>query len=75
MNDVQKARRKSSANWIQTNFNEEQTLKLSVLDEKMFDLNGMHNAQNDRIWTASRPDADKRGGLKQKRNLRQRVRV
>jgi hypothetical protein len=71
MGDVQKSRIKVFVNWIQTNFNEEQTLKFLVSDEKMFELDGVYNAQNDRIWTVSRPDADKRGAVKQKRNLRQ----
>jgi hypothetical protein len=75
MTDVQKARREAFANWLRTNFNEEQTLKFLVLDEKMFYLNGMYKAQNDRIWVVSRPDADKRGSLKQKRSLPQKAMV
>jgi hypothetical protein len=75
MSDVKKGRRKASANWIQTNFSEEQTLKFSVSDEKMFDLDGMCNAENDRIWAVSGPEADERSGLKQKWNSPKKVMV
>ena len=30
-------------------------------DEKIFDLDGMYNAQNDRIWAINRQEADKKG--------------
>jgi hypothetical protein len=50
-------------------------LKFLLSDEKMFDFDGAHNAQNDRIWVVSGPAADKIGGPKQKRNLPQKVMV
>ena len=34
-------------------------------DEKYFDLDGVYNAQNDRIRTVSRKEADKQGGVHQ----------
>ena len=40
-------------------------------DEKMFDLNGIYNAQNQRIWTVSRTEADGRGGVKMRRSFPQ----
>ena len=41
----------------------------------MFDLDGMHNAQNDRIWAVNREEADKRGGVEQKQKFAQKVMV
>ena len=41
----------------------------------MFDLDGMHNAQNDRIWAVNREEVDKRGGVQQKRKFAQKVMV
>ena len=35
-------------------------------DEKYFDLDGVYNVQNDHIWTVSREEADKQGGIHQK---------
>ena len=32
-------------------------------DEKYFDLNGIYNSQNDRVWAVSREEADKRGAI------------
>ena len=33
--------------------------------EKMFDIDGLYNSQNERIWAPSRADADANGGIKQ----------
>ena len=41
----------------------------------MFNLDGMYNAQNDRIWAVNREEADKRGGVQQKRKFPQKVMV
>ena len=41
----------------------------------MFDLNGLYNAQNDRIWSTNRNEADKDGGIKQKQKFPQKVMV
>jgi len=32
----------------------------------MFDLEGMYNTQNDRVWAINRQEADKKGGVKKK---------
>ena len=34
-------------------------------DEKMFDIDGVYNSQNERIWAPSRADADAKGGITQ----------
>ena len=63
------------ASWVRHNFRKEHTLTIVFSDEKMFDLDGMHNAQNDRIWAVNRKEADKRGGVQQKRKVAQKVMV
>ena len=57
------------------NVGKEDTLRILFSDEKMFDLDGMYNAQNDRIWTVNREEADKRGGVQQTRKFPQKVMV
>ena len=44
-------------------------MKILFSDEKLFDIDGIYNSQNDRIWAISRVEADKRGGVKQKRKF------
>ena len=73
--DAQKSKRKKFANWIRTNFKKEDTLKILFSDEKMFDIDGVYNAQNDRVWAVNRSEADKNGGKKQKRKFPQKVMV
>ena len=75
LTDNDKAKRIKFANWIRHNFRKEKTLKILFSDEKMFDLDGMYNAQNDRIWAVNRVEADKKGGVKQKRKFPQKVMV
>ena len=41
----------------------------------MFDLDGMYNTQNDRVWAVDRAEADREGGVKQKRKFPQKVMV
>ena len=66
LTDFEKSKRMKFANWLQHNFRKEDTLRILFSDEKMFDLDGMYNAQNDRIWAVNREEADKRGGIQQK---------
>ena len=54
------------ANWLRHNFRKEDTLRILFSDEKMFDLDGMYNAQNDRIWAVNRQEADKSESLPRK---------
>ena len=57
------------------NFRKEDTLRILFSDEKMFDLDGMYNAQNHGIWAVNREEADKRGDVQQKRKFAQKVMV
>ena len=75
MTDAQKLKRKRFANWVRTNFKKENALKILFSDEKLFDIDGVYNAQNDRIWAVDRGEADKNGGRKQKRKFAQKVMV
>ena len=71
LTDFEKSKRMKFANWLRHNFRKEDTFS----DEKMFDLDGMYNVQNDRIWAVNREEADKRGGVQQKRKFPQKVMV
>ena len=44
-------------------------MKILFTDEKMFDIDGVYNLQNDPIWAVNRHKADKAGGRKQKRKF------
>ena len=57
------------ANWLRHNFRKEDTLRILFFNEKIFDLDSMYNAQNDRIWAVNREETDKRGGVRQKRKF------
>ena len=70
-----KEKRIQFANWIRTNFRKENTMKIVFSDEKMFDIYGVYNSQNDRIWAANRSEADMKGGIRRKRIFPQKVMV
>ena len=48
---------------MRTNFRQEDTLTFLFSDEKMFDIDGVYNSQNERISAPSRADADAKGGI------------
>jgi len=75
ISDQNKIKRKQFANWIQTNFRKEETLKILFSDEKTCDIYVVYNSQNDRICTINRTQANRIGGLKQKRQFSQKVMV
>ena len=75
LTDTEKAKRMKFANWVRHNYRKEDTLRILFSDEKIFDLDGMYNAQNDRVWAINREEADKKGGVKQQREFPQRVMV
>ena len=46
---------------------------MAIFRKKNFDLDGMYNVQNDRVWAINRQKVDKNGGMKKKNiNLQQR---
>ena len=50
-------------------------MKILFSDEKLFDIDGVYNSQNDRVWDVSRGEADKQGGIKQTRKFPEKVMV
>ncbi|CAM4816947.1 unnamed protein product [Rotaria magnacalcarata] len=60
---VQKKKRVKFANWVLNNYTKSDITRWLFSDEKYFDLNGVYNNQNDRIWAISREEADKRGAI------------
>jgi len=70
-----KEKRIKFANWIRTNFRKDDTMRFVFSDEKMFDIDGIYNSQNDRIWAVDRSEADAKGGTRQRRKFPQKVMV
>ena len=64
--DFEKSKRMKFANRLRHNFRKEDTLTILFSDEKIFDLDSMYNAQNHRIWTGNRQEADKSDSLPRK---------
>ena len=48
-------------------------MKILFSDEKMFDIDGIYNSQNDRIWVVNRSATDTKGGLRQKQMFAEKV--
>jgi hypothetical protein len=68
-------KRKSFATWVGHHFSKESSKNILFSDEKLFDLDGVCNRQNDRIWAATRAEADARGGIFEKNKFPQKVMV
>ena len=66
---------KKSANWARTNFRKKDTIRILFSDENYFDMDGVCNSQNDRVWIVNRTDTDEKGGVKQRRKHPQKVMV
>ena len=75
LSDDQKLKRKQFANWVRTNFRKEDALKILFSDEKMFDIDGVYNTQNDRVWAVDRADDNKNGGIQRRQKFPQKVMV
>ena len=50
-------------------------MRILFSNEKMFDLDGIYNSENDRIWAVNREEADRRGGKKQQGKIAEEVMV
>ena len=66
---------KKFVNWVGHNFRKEDTMRILFSDEKVFDLDGMYNSQNQRIWASSRDEADEKGGIEEKQKFPEKVMV
>ena len=73
--DVQKQKRIKFANWVFNHFKKVDIRKWLFSDEKIFDLDGMYNVQNDRVWAINRQKADKKGEMKKKHQFPTKVMV
>ena len=73
LTDDHKAKRMQFSNWVRNNFCKEDTMRILFSDEKMFDIDGIYNVQNDRIWAVDRAEADVKGGRMRKRKFPQKV--
>ena len=73
LTDEHKTKRLKFANWVRTNFRNEDTMKIPFSDEKLFDIDWIYNSQNDRIWAVNCAKSDIKGGIKQIRKFPQRV--
>ena len=69
LTDAHKAERKRFANWLRSNFRKEQTMPILFSDEKLFDIDGVYNVQNVRVWAPSHVEANECGGIKMKRKF------
>ena len=65
----------SGKNWARKKFRKEDTTRILFTDEKMFDLDGIYNSENDRIWAVNRAEANRRGRKKQQRKFPRKVMV
>ena len=75
LTEEHKNKRKRFVNWVGHNFRKEDTMRILFSDEKIFDLDGMYNSQNQRIWASSRDEADEKGDIKEKQKFPQKVMV
>ena len=50
-------------------------MKILFSGEKLFDIDGVYNSENDQIWTVNLSEANKTGGIKQKKKFSQKVMV
>ena len=50
LKDGHKAQRTKFANWVRKKFRKEDKMRILFSDEKMFDLDGIYNNQNCRMW-------------------------
>ena len=58
---IKRSNGKTYANWVRTNFRKENTMRILFSNEKFFDIDGVDNSRNDRMWAVDRADANKKG--------------
>ena len=69
LTELQKSKRVKFAHWVLRNFKKKETDNWLFSDEKYFNLDGVCNEKNDRVWATSRIEANKNGGTHQKRKI------
>ena len=60
LSDNQKTKWEKIANWVRTNFRKEKAMRILFSNEKFFDIDGIYNSQNDRMWAVDRADTNKK---------------
>ncbi|CAF0740495.1 unnamed protein product [Didymodactylos carnosus] len=75
LTDTEKKKRFSFGIWARKNVRKSLSRKILFSDEKRFDIDGVYNKQNDRIWAPSREQADLNGGIHRKTKFPQGVMV
>ena len=48
-------------------------MKILFSDEKLFDIDGIHNSRNDRIWAVNRAEVNIKGDINQIRKFLQKI--
>ena len=65
LTDEHKAKSLKFANSLRTNFRKEDTMKILFSEEELFDIDGIYNSQNDRIWAINCAEVDDvKGGIR-----------
>ncbi|CAF4597826.1 unnamed protein product, partial [Didymodactylos carnosus] len=75
LTDTQKQKRFSFEIWARKNVRKSLARKILFSDEKRFDIDGVYNRQNDRIYAPNREQADENGGIHRKTKFPQGVMV
>ncbi|CAF1126906.1 unnamed protein product [Didymodactylos carnosus] len=66
LTDAHKQARIAFAYWIRRSLTKASIQKILFTDEKYFTVDGIFNRHNDRVYAATRAEADERGGVHQK---------
>ena len=66
LTEQHKIKRKSFGFLVRKNVRNSMTEKNLFSDEKYFDIDGIYNKQDDRIYAATHEEADKKGGIHRK---------
>ena len=75
LTDLQKKKRVQFVNWILNYYTKDNIGRWLLSDEKFFDLDGVYNSQNNRVWAVSREEDDEKGGLHEKTKFPEKVMV
>ena len=75
LTDEHKKRRVFFAYWVRKSLRKTDDSKILFTDEKYFSLEGIFNRQNERVYAASRQEADAQGGIHEKTKYPKRIMV
>ena len=73
LTDLQKKKRVQFANWVLNYYTKDNIGRWLLADEKFFDLDGVYNSQNDRVWAVRKEEDDEKDGLHEKTKFPQKV--